>query len=150
MRIMNKLKDTSGAALVFVVGVMVVVFIMISIVASISQANIKQAGAQENSIKAFYIARSGVELAYETLLTSTPSLLNEFVAAPNNSKVLEQHNIDFQDGTADVRITSSGTDDTQKILITSTGTLKDTGMSRTVTLEFYINYRDHPDMEWTN
>lgn len=141
------IRNNKGAALVFVMMVLVVVSIMIAIVANIAQANITQAGAQEDSMEAYYIARSGVELAYEVLLTTTPSLLDTFVADPGT--VLEQNGVDFETGTADIRITSNGSGDSQKILIESTGTLADDGMSRTVSLEFYINYSENPQMTWS-
>lgn len=135
-----------GAALVFVMMVLVVVSIMVSIVAQIAMGNIRQASGQEEGMRAYYIARSGVELAYEALLTTTPSRLNEFVADP--ATVLTQNDVDFGDGTADIRVTSSGSGNTQIVTIESVGTLDGKNISRTVKLDFYINYDDYPDIRW--
>ncbi len=145
---MQKLiRNKHGAAVAYVMLALIVVFIMVSVVASIAQANIKQAGYQENSLMAYYIARSGAELAYEAIMTTTPSLLDTF--KNNSAYTLTENNIDFEKGTADVKVTSSGTGESQKIIIESTGTLKSKPVSRTVTLEFYIDYSNKPDMYWS-
>lgn len=146
----NQMNSQRGNVLAYVMMVMVVVFIIVSAVASLTQANIRQASAQEKGMQAYYVARSGAELAYEALLTTTPSLLDQFAAGSLTE--LTQDDIDFDEGIADVHVTTSGGtgDDLQKILIESVGTLKEKNISRTVTLEFYINYDDHPDIVWSH
>jgi hypothetical protein len=119
---------------------------MISVVAQITMGNIRQASGQEDSMRAYYIARSGAELAYEVLLTTTPSRLTEFVDDPG--KVLSENDVDFGEGSADIRITSSGSGETQMITVESIGTLDGATTSRTVKLDFYINYDDYPDIRW--
>ena len=141
----NKLKEKKGAALAFVIVALIFVFIMVSIVAMLANTNIRQAGAQEKGLQAYYIARSGAELAYEAILTT--NLLDEFRTDKN--KVLQENDIDFDDGTADVNVTSTGADDEQMIVIKSVGTLKDSNVSRSVTLEFYVNYDKYPDIIWS-
>lgn len=141
----DKLKEEKGAALAFVIVALIFVFLMVSIVAMLANANIRQAGAQEKGLQAYYIARSGAELAYEAIMTS--NILDQFRADKN--KVLQENNIDFDDGTADVNVTSTGSDDEQTIVIKSVGTLKGSNVSRTVTLEFYVNYDKYPDIIWS-
>lgn len=141
----DKLKEEKGAALAFVIVALIFVFLMVSIVAMLANTNIRQAGAQEKGLQAYYIARSGAELAYEAIMTS--NILDQFRADKN--KVLQENNIDFDDGTADVNVTSTGSDDEQTIVIKSVGTLKGSNVSRTVTLEFYVNYDKYPDIIWS-
>lgn len=143
---LRPIKGNKGAALVFVMMVLVVVSIMVSVVAQITMGNIRQASGQEDSMRAYYIARSGAELAYEVLLTTTPSRLTEFTADP--SLVLSENDLDFGEGSADIRITSSGSGDTQMITIESVGALDGESISRTVKLDFYINYDDYPEIRW--
>lgn len=143
----NLASNNRGNALAFVMLALLLVFFMVSIVISITQTNTRQASAQERGMEAYYVARSGVELAYEALLTTTPSLLDSFIA--NNSLVLTENDVDFEEGIADIKVTSSGSGATQKLMIESVGTLKDRNISRTVTLQFYIHYDQYPEMVWS-
>ena len=143
----NLMFNNRGNTLLYVMIAMLVVFIMVAAVASLTQANIRQASAQEKGMQAYYVARSGAELAYDAIITTTPSLLDSFKANP--ALVLTENDIDFDYGTADVTATSSGTGNGQTILITSVGTMKDDDVSRTVTLQFYIRYDLYPDMIWS-
>lgn len=144
---MLMIRNNKGAAMAYVMMSLVVVFIVIAIVSSIAQANIKQASAQEKGLEAYYIARSGAELAYEAIMTTSPSLIEAFKADKN--KVETENGIDFEKGTADIKVTTTGTGDNQKIIIESIGTLYDKDISRTVTLEFFINYDEKPGMVWS-
>lgn len=141
-----KARKKQGAALIFVMVAMLILFTMVSVVVSVSQANIKQAGIQEKKLQAYYVARSGAELAYEVLLTTTPSLLDNFES--NVNLVLQETDVDFGYGTADITISSLDPGDTQKIHIESVGSLPD-GTTRTVGLEFFINYDDYSSITWS-
>ena len=146
----DKLREQKGVALAFVLVALVFVVLMAAIVAMLANTNIRQASAQESGMQAYYVARSGAELAYDAIMTTT--LLNEFEADPSktlDSKDLDPAGIDFEKGTADVTVSSSGSGDTQTIQIESVGTLKGSGISRTVTLEFYVNYDKYPNMVWS-
>ena len=132
----NKLKDKSGAALIFVMVAILIIFIMISIAASISQTNTKQAGAQEKGIQAYYMARSGVELAYEALQTTDllDKLGNGTFPTPNPEHVV------FEEGSADVTVSISGSGYDRKVLISSVGKLNGSDITRTCKLEFYYKF----------
>lgn len=144
---LKQIQNRRGVALSFVIMILAVVTIMVSIVALIAGANIRQASTQEKGLQAYYIARSGAELAYDALMTTTPSLIDTFKS--NSSYTLTEDNVDFEKGTADVKVTSSGSGETQKILITSVGTLNGENISRTAKLEFYANYDLYPDLVWS-
>ena len=146
-------KNKKGSALTFVVITLLIVFIMAGIMATIAQTNIKQAGTQEKGLQTYYVARSGAELAYEVIMTTTPSLLDGFKSDINMK--LQQKDVDFGDGTADITVTTAketkkdGTKGEQKIYIESVGKLKNSNITRTVKLEFYINFADYPEVTWS-
>ena len=144
---LKPLKNKKGAALSFVIMILAVVSIMVGIVAMIASANIKQASAQERGLQAYYIARSGAELAYEVLMTTSPSLIEDFKDGSISS--IPSETVDFDSGTADITVTSTAPGDKQKISITSVGTLKGDSISRTVKLEFYSNYDTYQEMIWS-
>ena len=148
----KQLKSQKGNVLAYVIMVMVVLFIIIGAVASLAQANIRQASVQEQGMQAYYLARSGAEVAYEVLTTtSSPnSLLTQFESDITNSIVLTSAPIPFDNGTADVKATSIGSGAKQKIKITSVGTLTEGNLSRTVTLEFYRDYTAYPEVVWSH
>ncbi len=146
-RIFSELNNKKGAALIFVMVALLIISIMISIAASISQANVKQASHQEKGIQAYYIARSGVELAYEVIMKK--GLVTEFLEGHITS-LPPENGIDFGEGTADVTVTYfEDANNMKKIKITSIGTLNDTDVSRTVSLEFFAKYLDYPTMTWS-
>lgn len=143
----RKLKEEKGIALAFVIVALVFVFLMVSIVAMLANTNVKQASAQEKGLQAYYIARSGAELAYEAIMTT--NLLDQL--SNDKDKVLQENNIDFDEGTADVIVNSEEDEELseQMIVIKSVGTLKESGISRSVTLKFYVKYETYPDILWS-
>ena len=109
----KQLQNRRGVALTFVIMILLVTSIMVSIVALIANANIVQASAQEKGLQAYYIARSGAELAYEVLMTTTPSLIEDFKDGSISS--IAADTVDFEKGSATVEVTSSGSGESQKI-----------------------------------
>lgn len=130
------IKNQEGMALSFVVMTLLVLFIMASIVASLAQANIKQASTQEQGLQAYYAARSGAEMAFEALWNEKSSKtllknLKDKVAFPEQS-------ITFPDdgGSAKVSIKYSKKDADELIEISSRGTYKNA--TRNVELKVYF------------
>ena len=84
------MKNRKGVSLIWVIIALVFVSIMTMSISTIAQSNILQAKRQDNTLQAYYIARSGAELAYEALITSSPSLLIPFTSSSNsgNSHIL--------------------------------------------------------------
>ena len=143
----NLIKNKNGSALVYVMFAMVLVLLMTSIVVTITMGNTRQASEQETGMQAYYIARSGVEAAYEALLNTSPSLLTGTDSFKTNVNKVLTDTLDFGDGTAAIKVTSNGSGDLQKVKIESLGTVK--GVERTVVMEFYLNYDKYPDMVWS-
>ena len=73
-----KLHNRSGAALVMVMVIFLFITILLSSVFILGSSNTREVVNQEQGIKSYYIARSGAEAAYQALLTTSPSLLEQF------------------------------------------------------------------------
>lgn len=134
------IKSRQGSALTFVIVTLVVTFLVLSIVALLAQTNIKQAGAQEKGLQAYYAARSGVELAFDALwvtdtgndVTGTTLLkaLKEGATPPSES-------VDFGEaGTAQVSINYEKNGKDETVTIRSEGHYG--GITRNVVLEVYF------------
>ena len=130
------LKNEKGAALSFVIMTLLVLLIMASTVASLAQANIKQASSQEHGLQAYYAARSGAEMAFEAPWNekSGSTLLKEL---KNGSKFTEQ-SITFPDDGGNARVTIKYTtnDSDELIEINSKGNYKDS--NRNLVLKVYL------------
>ena len=82
----NKNKtNKEGYALITVVVVMVVMSILFLSAYTLIQSNTKQIIAQENNLRAHYLARSGATLAYTAIAGGEDNLLNEFNSSNYNS-----------------------------------------------------------------
>ncbi len=142
------MKNRKGVSLIWVIIALVFVSIMTMSIATIAQSNILQAKRQDDTLQAYYIARSGAELTYEALITSSPSLISDFTSAGNssNNHTLTQNNITIGSGTADIIVTSYNVTDTVKrIRIQSIGKLNN--VSKTIFLDF--DATSYADIRWT-
>ena len=141
------MKNRKGISLIWVIIALVFVSIMTMSISTIAQSNILQAKRQDNTLQAYYIARSGAELAYEALITSSPSLLIPFTSSSNsgNSHILTHKDLEIGSGKVDIEVTSTGLDADRRIQIESIGKLK--GITKTIILEF--NATTKGDIRWT-
>lgn len=130
------LNNKKGIAMSFVIMTLLLLLILAGIVASIAQANIKQASAQGDGLQAYYVARSGAEMAFEALWSekSGSTLLRNL---KSGTKFTEQ-SIDFPDegGNAKVTIEYARKDNDETIEIQSKGNYK--GRTRNVVLKVYF------------
>ncbi len=100
MNYINKnLKRIKGFALPVVLMVMVVLSILFISIITIAQANTKQVAIQEDNLRAYYLARSGIDIAYAALMEekdgelkinkflkdSKETLTHENLPLPNNT-----------------------------------------------------------------
>ena len=141
------MKNRKGVSLIWVIIALVFVSMMTMSIATIAQSNILQAKRQDDTLQAYYVARSGAELAYEALITSSPSLLIPFTSSSNsgNSHILTHKDLEIGSGKVDIEVTSTGLDADRRIQIESIGKLK--GITKTIILEF--NATTKGDIRWT-
>lgn len=140
------MKNRKGVSLIWVIIALVFVSIMTMSISTIAQSNILQAKRQDDTLQAYYIARSGAELTYEALITSSPSLLIPFTSSSNsgNTHTLTQNNIVIGEGNADIKVTSYNIDTVKRIKIESIGKLKN--VTKTIYLEFDAS--TYGDIRW--
>ena len=137
------MKKRKGASLFWVIIALVFTTIITLSISTVTRSNIRQAKIQDDGLQVYYIARSGAELAYEALLTSSPSLINKFKNGAISK--LDEKNISVGKGKADIKVTSYTVDAVKKIKIESTGKLNNT--TKTIYLEFEAD--NYGSMKWT-
>ena len=63
-----KLRKRKGFALMTVLFVVIILSIFFISIITITQSNTKQVRLQEDNLRAYYLARSGVDIAYAALM----------------------------------------------------------------------------------
>lgn len=137
-----------GSALAFVLIILLVVSILGSSILYIFNNNLKQAKYQQDSLEAYYLAYSGIEMAYASLLSKKPDgkLKLTDVTASNE---LKQNGIVFGNGKINILAKKSERENFQNwIEIKSTGVLSRNNLSYTRTL--YFNPDNPIDIIWEN
>lgn len=133
---MKYLKNNRGVALVYVVMVLLIASVLIGAAAVMVSSNTREVSAQEIGIQSYYIARSGVELAYEAVYDGgDPAVYNAFLAA---TAPRTQNNVNIGEGQVNIvleKITPV-VGGVQRGRITSVGHLDGQTLTRTVILEF--------------
>jgi hypothetical protein len=137
--------------------VILLVFVLISIVFSITQTNTRQASDQERGLQAYYAARSGVELAFAALWitdTGEESTGETLLKALKDGETPSPETVDFGDaGSAQVAVSYVRSGKEEKVTIVSMGSYLNT--SRNVTLDVYFEVDDDTaesilkDMIWS-
>ncbi|KAB3527589.1 hypothetical protein [Alkaliphilus serpentinus] len=137
LKIYKVIKSKNGASLPLVLIVFMVITILIASVIYINNTNIKQVKLQEDSMRAYYLATSGAELAYGALMMDNAHLLDDFINDPTHQ--MEELNKPFGNGTIDVSVSSFTKDGEQWIRILSIGRLGVSGVTHSTKMEFNIN-----------
>lgn len=139
MKRYRQVMDTKGVALLLVLLVMVVLSILAVAVLTMFTTNMATKKMQEDSIRAHYIAMSGVEVTFGALLQDNESLLNTYFKPNPNATPLTQE-IVFDGGSADIVVSTFEANSERWILITSTATIDGSTIDNVVTMEFRLEY----------
>lgn len=131
------MKKRKGAVLIWALVALIIVTMIATTVAMLTTNNLRMASTQDESIRTYYVARSGAEIAYEGLLTITPSLITEF--EDDIDKVIEEDDMDLGEGLADIKVSSYMEDGMQRISIESIGKMKDSNFTKKVVLDFAVD-----------
>ena len=87
MKSINKnLRFRNGSILTYVLIIFLVLFILLTSILYVNSANIKQVIAQEDYLKAYYLAYAGVELGYAALMADDEALYEVFKNNANYQK----------------------------------------------------------------
>lgn len=142
----SKLRTSrKGSVLAFIIIIFFVVSILITSILHLVNTNIMQAKRQQDRLEAYYLAYSGIEMAFASLLADGNQ--NLYKLKTNIDLILSEENIEL--GNGKVTVISKITDNenfTDWIEITSTGTLDKNNLSYTRTLLFDPN--NPLDMIW--
>jgi hypothetical protein len=153
--IYKKFKHIKGSALVYTLIVFMMASIFGTIVISVFNNNLLQTKNQEHHAEAYYLAYSGIEMAFSALIADENDLFNKIKNGnittldsrtdPNTDKT--DGHILFQTGYIDFIVTRSNeTNYVGWIKIVSTGTLKSNNVSYMRTL--YIDPSNQKNVVW--
>ncbi len=138
----KRLNNNSGAALIYVLIALVVVTIYIGIIANLFQNNLSQVKAQEQGVKAYYLALSGSELCFASLLQhSTPQEIDDTLLYQNYgpdiiTPAILTDTLILDGGVVDLTVSAIIVDGSRWIEIQSVATLDDTGATKKLTIQF--------------
>lgn len=145
-RIFEKAKNDQGAALVYVLIVILVVSMYIIIISNLFQSNLKMAKYQEQNMKAYYLAMAGSDLTFTALLQhDTPQEIDDTLLFDHFNPTISSPSaltdtLNFDTGTASITVQAIEIDGNRWIEIESEGTLTDSGVKKKVTVQFdYAN-----------
>ena len=124
MKKYHKTDGQKGSALVYVFVIIIVLSVLTTTVLSILASNTKQIRYQQDKMEAYYLAYSGVQMAYSALLANSNAKMTELTRTTNPVAEHRQTNISF--GNGKITVVAKESTDTGYvgwIMITSTGTL---------------------------
>ncbi len=143
-----RIRDEQGAALAFVLLVLVLTTIFLVGISGIFHANLTQTVAQEDSVEAYYLAQSGVELAFAALIQEGAGGVNDTLLYDSFSEATHPtigattsltDTLTFPNGTVAIEVSAFEADGERWIKIESKGTLNGSGIDRIVTLKFNVS-----------
>lgn len=133
-----------GMAMVVVVSVFMIITIILASVAFSFQNNLSQAHRQEERMKAYYLALSGIELGYSALIKNMASDPNATPiyfftqALPLTSSQPKVQDVALDGGSVTITATRISLDGDDWIQISATGTT-DTAAVRSTTMRFLVD-----------
>ena len=140
MKKINKIiRSNEGSILVFVLMVFLFIFIVSMSVLYLNMTNTRQIVSQRDSMHAYYLAYSGVEIGYAALIADNEELLKEIIA--KSPHTLTQNGIKYgKDNKDNIDINIEYTPDDKNITITSIGTHNDSNRSTTLTMFYPVDF----------
>lgn len=133
--------NRKGAALVYVIVVLVVLMIFSALVANIMLSNLRQAKYQERILQAYYLSASGTDLCLAALLQegvggSQDTLLNTHFNPSITSPSPLNDTLALNGGVVHLTVTATTRDGERWIIIESRGVLDNSDVAQTTYLEF--------------
>jgi type II secretory pathway component PulK len=150
LKINNK---RQGSAFAFVLIAFMIVSIIGSSILFIFNSNLKQAKRQQDSMEAYYLAYSGAEMAYASLMTieSSGTFRNKykFKRITDNNETFTENNIVYGNGKISVIAQKADEENFENwVEITSTAILNKNNLTYTRTL--YFDPDNPVDRVWIN
>lgn len=143
------IKKENGGTLAFVIILLMVLSIFTASILMVFNNNLKQAKQQEDSMEAYYLAYSGVEVAYAALLADGNEKLKELTRLTSPVASHVTNNVAIGGGEVDlIAVKSSDTGFVGWIKISSVATLTKNG--QTYTRILYFDPADPTKKVWSN
>lgn len=142
-----KIYKLEGFALPLVLMVVAVLSILFISVFSISQSNTKHVVTQEDNLRAYYLARSGIDIAYAALMEESKGELKiqKFIKDTKTTSLYEKLALPKADdpvGFVEIEVTKSD----EEVRIKATA--KMVNGSGTSTLSLYIDKNNFSNIKW--
>jgi type II secretory pathway component PulK len=144
-----KTNGKKGSALVYIFVIIIVLSVLTTTVLSILASNTRQVQYQQDKMEAYYLAYSGVQMAYSALLANSNAKMTELTRTTN--PVAEQRQTNTSFGNGKITVVAKLSADTGYegwIIITSTGTLDLNGVQYTRIM--YFDPANPVDIVWKN
>lgn len=143
-KIIKIIRSNEGSILVFVLMVFLVIFIVSMSVLYLNETNTKQVAAQRDSLHAYYIAYSGIEIGYAALMADNEQLLKKIINdSPHTLSTKDPKYGDIKygkDNKDTISIDIEYTPDDKNITIISKGTHNDSNRSTTLTMSYPVDF----------
>lgn len=141
--------NETGGTLAFVVILLMVLSVLVASVLLLFNNNLKQAKLQEDNMEAYYLAYSGVEMAYAALLADSNEKLKELTRLTSPVASHVTNNVAVGGGEVDlIAVKSTDVGFEGWIKITSTATLTKNG--QTYTRILYFDPADPTKKVWSD
>lgn len=135
------LNNKKGVTLIYVLLVLVVMSLLSTAIFTLFVSNVRQIEIQEDSVKAHFIAVSGVEVAFAALMQDNKSLLNDHFNVALNATVTPLTDVvTLDNGEADITISSYVDDGLRFVRITSLGRLTGSTTTRELNMIFRVEF----------
>lgn len=135
------IKNRKGVSLVYVMLVLIVMSILSVAIFTLYVSNLNQVKIQEDSVKAHFVAMSGVEIAFGALVQDNQSLLNYHFNKPIGTTVSSiSDTVVVTGGEADISISSYVDDGFRYVRITSLGRIDNSSLTKQLSMHFRIEY----------
>lgn len=142
----RKLKARGGYALAMVLVVMVILSMVALSILALSRNNIQQASAQEENMRAHYLARSGIDITYEALMTNNEEKIEVFIADTTTILPLKDKMV-FEDiGEVDIELNK----DAEWVHIKAIGKTTGKTYNNQATITMSIKKDNTKITKWTN
>ncbi len=141
----KKHNDEQGFVYIVTLFIFAALLLIFTAVMVLTENNTKQLDTQEDHMRAYYLARSGVEIAFAALMEDHEQQMKLLIKTPGKTFEAENLNLPNKDnsvGQVNLEATLVG----DEIRIKSVG--KSKGSEITATLTFYIDKTDFNKTRW--
>lgn len=136
-RLFKNLDLNNGSILIVVLLTFVILSILTMSIIYINSANTRETVSQIESMQAYYLAYSGIEIGYSALMMDNGQLFNEFKSGHIGNIEDRINYPNNNEGKIDIRIKSSS--DKKTITIISIGTHVESGKTKELKMSFPID-----------